>query len=313
MPPRPTSHPAGAHFPVDCAPCWMPLCASRSPLKIASGYSPAVFTCKQLFTTRGWTYDFRESGNAMQPPWWWKVFAIHDIFEQDPDPMDLLVMWMDTDALVTDCHTNEPVSLATSDPAACMWISPDAPPARSPFNAGCFLVRGSPAGRTLMRTWCSLYDPGVWHQVPQPIQPQESASVRFGIEKQPRNQQTRWTFTSGRWAGQAFEQGAFSQYILPHAERHGVQRLPYYVFNEAHCEFPHAKSIAVHMCGHLALLPCRLNQQHCVNRHLHWRPFVWDTVHHTNKKKWMCIVVVLVIVFLWCHSSRGSSPLSSSG
>ena len=264
--------------------------------------------------SRGWKYDFRESGNAMQPPWWWKVFAIHDIFEQDSDPRDLLVMWMDTDALVTNCHIDGPVSLATSDPAACMWISPDAPPARSPFNAGCFLVRGSAAGRTLMRTWCSLYDPGVWHRVPQPLQMQTSTSVRVGIEKQARDQQNHWMFTSGQWAGDAFEQGAFSQHILPHAKRYGVQSLPYYVFNEVHCESPHAKSITVHMSGHFALLPCRFDQQRCVNRRLHWRPFFWKTIHFADEKKWcasMCLpaIVVLVILLLWwwCKSSSGQS------
>ena len=265
--------------------------------------------------SRGWTYDFRPCGDPMQPPWWWKVFAIRDIFEQDPDPVDLLVMWMDTDALVTECRIGGPVSLATNDPTACMWIGPDAPPALSPFNAGCFLVRGSPAGRTLMRTWCSLYDPVVWQRVPQPIQTTDPTAVRFGLEKQALDQPTRWMFTAGRWAGDAFEQGAFARHILPHADRYGVRRLPYYVFNEVHCEFPHAKSIAIHMYGYLAGLPCRVNEQHCVNRRVHWRPIVWNTVYaviDTTEKKWIVVYTILMVLFFWWYKTQSSSVKSPS-
>ena len=259
--------------------------------------------------SRGWKYDFRQWGDPMQPPWWWKVFVIRDIFEQDPDPVDLLVLWMDTDALVTECRIGGPVSLATNEPTACMWISPDAPPSRSPFNAGCFLVRGSPAGRTLMRTWCSLYDPGVWQRVLQPTQTSEPTAVRFGLEKQPLDQPTRWLFIAGRWAGDAFEQGAFTRHILPHADRYGLRRLPYYVFNEVRCEFPHARSITIHMSGHLAGLPCSVNEQRCVNHHMHWRPFVWKTMQsvlYTNEKKWI-FIMVLVVLALWWYKTQSSS------
>ena len=56
------------------------------------------FTARNQIITRdrGWLYDLRVVGVENMPPWWWKVFAIRDIFQSDQTPEDLLIMWMDT-------------------------------------------------------------------------------------------------------------------------------------------------------------------------------------------------------------------------
>ena len=77
---------------------------------------------------RGWSYLLRTTGHEDKPPWWRKVFAIRDLLVNDPQPDELLVLWLDSDAHMTECTGIDPVQLAQRDAAACMWISPDAPP-----------------------------------------------------------------------------------------------------------------------------------------------------------------------------------------
>jgi hypothetical protein len=57
-----------------------------------------------LTQARGWSHVLRTTGYHHLPPWWWKVFAIRDLFHSDPDPSSLLVLWMDTDAALTPPH-----------------------------------------------------------------------------------------------------------------------------------------------------------------------------------------------------------------
>ena len=136
-----------------------------SATKDASMRVQFTFRNQEIIRKKGWVHDLRFTGDDDKPPWWWKVFAMRDLFLADPDPASLLVLWMDTDAVLADCTGSCPIQLAVNDPTACMWISPDEVPWRSPFNAGAFLIRGTATGQRLLDDWCKLYDPRMWQEV----------------------------------------------------------------------------------------------------------------------------------------------------
>lgn len=138
---------------------------------------------RSIACDRGWLYDLRVTGDENMPPWWWKVFALRDIFRSDPTPDDLLILWMDTDSLLNDeCSDWSPLEIATRDPDMSMWITPDAPPSDAVFNAGVFLVRGTPAGRRILDDWCALYNPSFWARIPW----SSSGSSRMGMSRYSR-------------------------------------------------------------------------------------------------------------------------------
>ena len=145
---------------------------------------------------------------------------------------------------------------------------PDAPGSASVFNAGVFLVRGTPAGRRILDDWCALYNRSLWTRVPWDGSSSSSVSVSLNIpDKQQRSLQNwRWQFLARTWAGEAFEQGTFVRHILPLATEYGIRSMPYYVFNEVHCVQPHRHSIAFHMYGNYSRLSCVGPSEGCVMR-----------------------------------------------
>lgn len=167
---------------------------------------------------RGWEHDLRLTPyDADMPPWWWKVFAIRELMQRDAQPASLLVLWMDTDAMLSTCRMTDPLRLARCYPSSCMWISPDAPQFHlAPFNAGVFLVRGSPAGRRLMDAWCALYRPSHWTRIINEATPPSSETVVTGLERQPRGRRWRWQHIVGPWAGKAFEQAGRVRCVPSH-------------------------------------------------------------------------------------------------
>ena len=74
-----------------------------------------------------------------------------------------------------------PRDIATTDAAMSMWITPDAPGSSSVFNAGVFLVRGTPAGRRIMDEWCALYRPSWWTRIPYDPSSSSSGSIQLGM------------------------------------------------------------------------------------------------------------------------------------
>ena len=234
------------------------------------------------------------------PPWWWKVFAVRDVIRQDPNPDTLLVLWMDADAVLTPCGRMDPVQLALSDVGHCMWISPDAPPAQYAFNAGVFLIRGSVKGRQLMDAWCALYRPEHWQRVHNnPTTSVTNTTVLIGEDRQSSHRPWRWQHVVGSWGGEAFEQGSFCAHILPQAAHYGIVSLPYYVFNEVHCNAPHHHSLAVHMYGQHAAVQCEEPQQ-CVGRSLHWQPILHRSwVFVVDHRLLVALLTTLVIAMVW--------------
>jgi hypothetical protein len=235
---------------------------------------------RALTKARGWTHVIRSTGYEGIPPWWWKVFAIQEMFHLSDDPENLLILWMDTDAALTrtrcvfghgnttrcECMVTDPVRLAKKDIFHCMWFSPDVSMSRSPFNAGALLFRGTIAVRRLISDWVALYNPRMWKVVPIDGTHDTIPGhvVRTGLEKQLPVGSQKWVYTVGDWAGVAFKQRSFVQHILPKASVYGLRALPYYVFNEVHCTEPHRNNICVHLHGVHAVQDCE--EERCVLR-----------------------------------------------
>jgi hypothetical protein len=170
----------------------------------------------------GIEYVFMDRGPSGVPPYWWKVLVLRDLMLERPDVS--LFLWLDSDAFLIPRSRTHPANLAARFPEDDLFVGPDAPILHGmTFNAGAFLVRNSPRGRSLMQRWADLYDPKLW------------------IETKP-----GIFMTPGPWAGSAYEQGAFAEHLLGEP---GVRRLPYFVFNEVLCDELHGEAISVHLAG----------------------------------------------------------------
>ena len=156
------------------------------------------------------------------PPWWWKVYAIRNIMYNRPD-VDL-VMWLDSDAFLAQYHKANPVMIAETDPDHDMWVSPDTWPDPSPFNAGSFIVRNTPSGRSIMDHWIQLYNPARWQKV-----------------------QGSWK-SDGPWAGTDYEQGSFVENIQNNP-KYKIKTFPPYVLSNPSCKSIHPETVSVHTYG----------------------------------------------------------------
>ena len=121
------------------------------------------------------------------PPWWIKVFLIEEILRTQNIQG---VLWLDSDACIYD-HSVKLESLLEGNKS--FYMSPDNRVWQAPFNAGVFMVRNDDRGREIMSYWKSLFQPENWSQDPQ----------------------TRVWQSTGTWAGETYEQGAFGSKVLP--------------------------------------------------------------------------------------------------
>ena len=133
------------------------------------------------------------------PPYWAKV---KHVLEQLPNYKG--VFWLDTDAVVV-----KPDSIDSFFPETKhMMFSPDATiwANQSPFNAGVWMIRNTKQGNEIMSKWMSLYDSSMWRK------------------------EDKWN-SLGIWAGDTYEQGAFSSHMLP-LYRDIVHKLDWSVFQD---------------------------------------------------------------------------------
>jgi len=137
--------------------------------------------CKKF----GYEYRFISKETNL-PPYWTKVKLAHDILKNENYSG---VMWIDTDAVVVKHKPIEEFFQGNHD----MVFSPDAPvwAMQSPFNAGIWMVKKS--GMYILDKWLSKYNPEQWHF------------------------DGKW-HSNGIWAGDTYEQGAFSSFVLPNVK-----------------------------------------------------------------------------------------------
>ena len=132
----------------------------------------------------GYEYRMVSSDDGLLPPYWTKVSLAQRYLSGYKG-----VMWMDTDAVMVSDTSIESLFPAEKH----MMFSPDAPlwALQSPFNAGIWMVRNTEQGHSIMNQWMKCYKASQWHK-----------------------DKDTW-HSNGIWAGDTYEQGAFSSFVLP--------------------------------------------------------------------------------------------------
>lgn len=140
---------------------------------------------KQYAALHHYDYIFLTDGFEDYPPYWAKVASVCKYL-----PHYQGILWLDTDAVVIDVHRK--ISDLFKDDESFV-MCPDPPLWPSSFNAGVWAVRNTDTGRAIMQDWMVAYT---------------------GVSDQWSLKQSKWVCT-GKWAGDAYEQGAFTRHILP--------------------------------------------------------------------------------------------------
>jgi hypothetical protein len=150
---------------------------------------------KEYAQKHGYTYKFINSGYTDIPPYWRKVAIAKELL-----PKYKGVLWLDTDAVIFD-SSKSLESLTKSRHS--MFVARDNWRAKkNHFNAGVWLIKNTPEMNTLMSDWKNLYNKDDWLK----------------------NSQGNW-HTRGNWANITYEQGSFTQSILPKYKKY-IKWLP---------------------------------------------------------------------------------------
>jgi len=175
----------------------------------------------------GYEHIFGQDAYLNYPPYWAKIFFILDTIKKGFD----IVLWLDSDAVVYDFdrtiesfYEGDELLIYSSD--CGVWPEP--------FNAGIFFVKKE--AKHIIEHWISLYDESMWVKEPE-----------------------YWRHCVGRWAGEAFEQGAFSEHLVP---KYGKQlkKIDWQIIQSP---YPIDQSFVVHFAGRFrenAVMYIHLNQ-----------------------------------------------------
>ncbi len=149
------------------------------------------------------------------PPYWQKVHLAKTLLEKKQYKG---VLWLDTDAVIHDMK--KPIDSFLKE-GKSFYYSPDSPKWSSNFNAGVWMVVDNPDGHMIMDEWMKEYKKASW-----------------------KKHNGQWK-SLGQWAGETYEQGSFSNKILPkHKDK--LERLPWQVLQS---DFPEENSFTLHFAG----------------------------------------------------------------
>jgi hypothetical protein len=157
-------------------------------------------------------YFLRECGIDL-PVYWLKPHIVGNFLERGYD----IVLWLDTDAVIHNFDFSIE-SLFLNDDAVV--FAPDNPGWDAKFNAGVFACKGR-TGLEIMKAWANLYPADHWQKIGE-----------------------KWS-CSRAWAGSSYEQGAFSEQIIPRYQKH----LRCVSWQLLQSPFPLPGSFTVHFAG----------------------------------------------------------------
>lgn len=192
---------------------WAILQYDDRPLSLP--YQQLAIRNQQYASKHGYTYLFSDKSMDF-PPYWRKVKLALDILETNKYKG---VLWLDTDATI---HSMEKSLDSFVKPRKAFYFASDPPKWDAPFNAGVWFVLANPMGKRILREWFACYNPSNWSKTAD----------------------GKWT-TQGQWAGDVYEQGAFTKKILP-AHTADVERLDWTVLQG---ETPSATAFTLHFTG----------------------------------------------------------------
>jgi len=175
----------------------------------------------------GYEHSFCNEGYVDYPPYWAKIFVVLDAINKGFD----IVLWLDSDAVVHDFDRtiesffkNDEIFVYSSD--CGVW--PEF------FNAGIFFVKKE--AKYIIEEWGSLYNASMWVK-----------ELEY------------WRHCVGRWAGEAFEQGTFTENIVPKYEK-VLKKIDWRIIQSP---YPIQESFIVHFAGRFrenAVMYNHLNQ-----------------------------------------------------
>ena len=141
---------------------------------------------KSYCETHNYEYRFIDTSYDL-PVYWIKVYLVNEILKTDKYDG---VLWLDTDACIYNA-TIKLENLILENKS--FYLSPDNKIWPAKFNAGVFMVLNTNTGKQMIEEWMKCYNEKDWTK--------DVNNNKFS--------------TSGSWAGTVYEQGSFTNYILP--------------------------------------------------------------------------------------------------
>lgn len=160
---------------------------------------------KEICDENNLRYMRKKKSSYHVPCYWGKIFEMKKLMTENPNTP--FFMWLDSDAFFINFDKKRFTTFVNKHlENKSMIITKDMPPWNDgEFNAGSFIVKNDSTGKKILEDWINLYNKNVWHY------------------------NGEWT-TKAKWAGEEYEQGAFSMHILP-KYRNNIQQLDYYFLN----------------------------------------------------------------------------------
>jgi hypothetical protein len=158
--------------------------------------------------------------NYNLPPYWIKVKLVRDYLISNNYKG---VMWLDTDAVIY----NDKIKLEDIiNKNKSFYMSPDNKRWNSPFNAGVFIVLNNDKGKNIMNDWLNLYNQQKWNYI-----------------------NNKW-YTTGKWAGETYEQGSFVNNLLKKYNS-DINVFEWFFFNATYSNIPEYKQniFTLHFAG----------------------------------------------------------------
>lgn len=171
-------------------------------------------------------YKFLKKSSEHVPPYWGKIKEIKKILDTHSE-FDY-VFWVDSDAFFINFNKERLLKFLEKYNSYSFICTKDMPPWSGNFNAGVFIVKNNEIGKSILDKWLSYYHENVWSYD---------------------NDTQKWS-TTAVWAGEEYEQGSFSKFIINDpAFMNDIISLPYYYLNNNNCEDHQDETLLVHLAG----------------------------------------------------------------
>lgn len=231
---------------------------------------------KEICKANEMEYVFMNNTSSIISAYWRKVFEINNIMKKEEyDSIDY-IMWLDSDAFLFEFTKEKLNNLLKKNKDYSMLITPDMPEYYSKFCAGVFMIKNNKEGKKIIDKWISLYNPNDW---------------KYDSEKK------KWS-TDKEWAGVAYEQGSFTEYILTDENfKKDISILPYYVFNNNSCVDYKPDTISTHLTGHLKADKKITDKCEETLKYKLYQKENFES-HYNNNKIIIIILIILILLLI---------------
>jgi hypothetical protein len=171
-------------------------------------------------------YVFLKKSKELVPPYWAKVYELKRLMKEHPH-IDYFI-WVDSDAFFINFTKERLLNFLEKYNKYTFIGTPDIPPWTEKFNAGVFIIKNNTIGKEIVQKWVTYYHKDVW---------------KYDTQTQ------KWS-TKATWAGEEYEQGSFSKYIMEDPKfSKEIILIPYYYLNNHNCGDHQDETLLVHLAG----------------------------------------------------------------